>query len=99
MCPKEAVRIASNADPEQTAPEQSGLILVCTIFPELSVREIRIITICGNSHSVCKAIQYMYISGLGSLQMERKGHAGRQDNGWDPDLRAHLDLGEPSISW
>ena len=40
MPPKDADGIANHEDPDQTAP--LGLILVCTVWPELSVRNLRI---------------------------------------------------------
>ena len=41
MPPKDTDGIANSADPDQTAP----LIRVCTVCPDLSVQNIRIITV------------------------------------------------------
>ena len=40
---KDAYRIANSEDADQTAP--SSLIWVCTVCPDMSVRQIRIITV------------------------------------------------------
>ena len=39
FCQKDANGIANSEDPDQTAP-RSGLILVCTVCPDLSVRNL-----------------------------------------------------------
>ena len=44
MHPKDAEGIANSVDPDQTAP-LGGLIWVCTVCPDLSVRKLRNITV------------------------------------------------------
>ena len=62
MYPKDAEGIANSVDPDQTAP--LGLILVCTVRPDLSVRKHRIIrVICWMEYaqnSENTSIQYIY---------------------------------------
>ena len=48
MCLKDADRMASSVDCNQTAPSElcsSSLIRVCTVCPDLSVRKLRIIKV------------------------------------------------------
>ena len=45
MSPNDADGMANSVDPDQTAP-RSSLIWVCTVCPGLSVRKLRIITVC-----------------------------------------------------
>ena len=44
MCPNDADGMANSVDPDQTAP-RSSLIWVCTVYPDISVRKLRIITV------------------------------------------------------
>ena len=47
MCPKDGDGMANSVDPDQTA-QRSGLIWVCGVFPGLSVRKVRIITVISS---------------------------------------------------
>ena len=45
MSPNDADGMANSADPDQTAPRRSSLIWVCTVFPGMSVRKVKNITV------------------------------------------------------
>ena len=65
MHPKDAAGIANSVDSDHTAP-RSSLIWVCSVRPDLSVRKLRIITVCLAEYLIASFF-YSYCSKFGSL--------------------------------